>query len=383
VDTLNCIESEDCYEVVDVEKCYRLWFAQNCKHCTDSLFLFDCRGCTDCLFSTNLRNKQYYIYNKHYSPEAYTQEKGLIMEKLRQGKLTELLTKFEELKIKAIHRPLEQASSEQVSGDFIFNSHAAYQCYDVTGIDQCAYVYTGFHVKDLMDVCHTTDIELAYEGSSLGYQSYNCKFSIGAWSATNCVYSIEIEKGHDLFGCVGLKQEKFCILNKPYSETDYKQLQQKLITHMKQTGEWGEFFPITMSPFAYNESMAQMWYPLTSEQTRNHGWLWRENTSAAGSSVTNRNTLVCAVTGKPHRTVQAELDFYQRMGLPIPQLCPDERRRQRFQLRNPRQLWQRQCMCTQIDHSHHGRCSTEFSTTYSPERKELVYCEGCYQKEVT
>jgi hypothetical protein len=380
VDTLNCIESEDCYEVVDVERCYRLFWSQNCKHCTDSMFLFDCRGCTDCLFSTNLRNQRYYIFNKQYSPEAYHAKKQQIMAEIQAGKLPELLQHFQDICMQAIHRPLEQANSETVSGDYIFNSHQAAQCYDVTGIDQCAYVYTAFHVKDLMDVCHTTDVELAYEGTSIGYQAYHCLFVMTAWTVTDCFYSSEIFHSNNLFGCVGLSKQKFCILNKQYSEADYHQLRDQLIAHMQQTGEWGEFFPMRLSPFAYNESMAQVWYPYTQEQTKNQDLVWYEQPAqqqAAGVDVLN-----CQLTGKPYRVIPQERAWYQRLGLPIPSVCPEERRRLRFLQRNPRQLWQRQCMCTQTDHGHHGRCATEFATTYAPERKELVYCESCYQQEV-
>ncbi len=380
VDTLNCTESEDCYEVVDVERCYRLFFSQNCKHCTDGMFLFDCRGCTDCLFSTNLRNKRYYIFNKQYTPEAYQAKKAQIMAELVAGKLPELWQRFSDLCIKAIHRPLEQANSEEVSGDYIFNSHQSQHCYDVNGTDQCAYVYTGFHVKDLMDVCHTTDIELGYESTSLGYQAYNCQFVMTAWTVTNCYYSAEIFHSNDLFGCVGLSKQKFCIFNKQYSEQEYYVLRDKLIAHMRTTREYGEFFPMQLSPFAYNESMAQVWYPLTQEQASNQELQWY--VQPASTHQTGTDVLTCSVTGKSYRVIPQELAWYRRMGLPIPAVCPEERREQRFQRRNPRQLWQRQCMCTQTDHGHHGRCGTEFSTTYSPDRKELVYCEICYAKEV-
>jgi hypothetical protein len=45
-------------------------------------------------------------------------------------------------------------------------------------------------------------------------------------------------------------------------------------------------------------------------------------------------------------------------------------------------LWHRQCMCSK-NHPHHGgRCSNEFETSYSPDRKEIVYCEQCYNSEV-
>lgn len=380
VDVLNCIESEDCYESVDIEKCYRVWWSQNCKNCTDSLWLFDCRGCTDCLFSTNLRNKRYYIFNKPYSAEAYAAKKAEILAKVQAGQLNELLQQFADLRVQVIHRPLEQANSETVTGDYIFNSHNVQQGYDVTAADQCSYVYTAFNVKDLLDVCHTTDNELSYEGTSLGYKTYNCHFSICVWTSHNCSYCLQVKDSHDVFGCIGLTKASYCILNKQYSPEDYKAIVKKLQQHMQQTGEHGQFFPMQLSPFAYNASMAQAWYPLTREQVTQLGLVWQE--PVAQTAVGASDTLVCQATGKPYRIVQQERDWYTRQGLPLPTLCPDERRRRRFAARNPRQLWQRQCMCTQVDHGHAGRCATEFETSYSPERKELIYCNPCYTKEV-
>jgi hypothetical protein len=33
-------------------------------------------------------------------------------------------------------------------------------------------------------------------------------------------------------------------------------------------------------------------------------------------------------------------------------------------------------------HDHENRCPNEFETSYAPDRKEIVYCEACYLKEV-
>ena len=77
-----------------------------------------------------------------------------------------------------------------------------------------------------------------------------------------------------------------------------------------------------------------------------------------------------------------ELAFYAAEGLAEPTLCPNCRNCARMVQRTPRSLWTRQCMCTQIDHQHAGRCTTELETTYAPERKEIIYCELCYQKEI-
>jgi hypothetical protein len=35
---------------------------------------------------------------------------------------------------------------------------------------------------------------------------------------------------------------------------------------MKSTGEWGEFFPLSLSLFGYNETVAQDYFPLAQEE---------------------------------------------------------------------------------------------------------------------
>jgi hypothetical protein len=76
------------------------------------------------------------------------------------------------------------------------------------------------------------------------------------------------------------------------------------------------------------------------------------------------------------------LQFYRRMNLPLPRLCPNCRHYQRLKQRNPLKLWHRTCMCGKAGHFHTGKCEVEFETSYAPDRPEIVYCEKCYQQEV-
>jgi hypothetical protein len=94
-----------------------------------------------------------------------------------------------------------------------------------------------------------------------------------------------------------------------------------------------------------------------------------------------KEILACQTCSKNYRITEQELKLYRKLNVTVPQYCFDCRYKRRFALRNPRQLWQRECMCTQIDHGHNGRCQINFATTYNPERQELIYCEKCYQKE--
>ena len=45
---------------------------------------------------------------------------------------------------------------------------------------------------------------------------------------------------------------------------------------MKKTGEWGEFFPSSLSPFGYNETVANDFFPLSKEEATKQGFKWKE-----------------------------------------------------------------------------------------------------------
>ncbi|KKU05303.1 MAG: hypothetical protein UX07_C0018G0013, partial [Parcubacteria group bacterium GW2011_GWA2_45_30] len=40
--------------------------------------------------------------------------------------------------------------------------------------------------------------------------------------------------------------------------------------------KYGEFFPPELSPFAYNETIAQEYFPLTKEQAQEQGYSWKD-----------------------------------------------------------------------------------------------------------
>ena len=72
------------------------------------------------------------------------------------------------------------------------------------------------------------------------------------------------------------------------------------------------------------------------------------------------------------------------MHLPIPHKDFECRHKDRMHKRNPRELYERSCMCQKENHINHtGKiCEEKFETTYGPDRKETIYCEKCYQQEV-
>jgi len=65
-----------------------------------------------------------------------------------------------------------------------------------------------------------------------------------------------------------LNTAKYCILNKQYTKEEYEKLMPKIIEYMEKTEEWGEFFPASLSPFGYNETIAMEYFPLTREEVK-------------------------------------------------------------------------------------------------------------------
>ncbi len=158
----------------------------------------------------------------------------------------------------------------------------------------------------------------------------------------------------------------------------------------KSSCEWGEFFPIEISPFAHNETVAQEYYPLKEEEVLEREWRWKEESD----EIPNVKKIIpaeklpdsigdipddilnwaieCEESKKPFKIQKAELEFYRKMNLPVPHFHPDVRHKHRMKLRNPRRLWKRVC----------DKCRKEIESTFNPERKEIVYCEECYLESV-
>ncbi|MFA6535697.1 MAG: hypothetical protein WCS92_05575, partial [Candidatus Babeliales bacterium] len=167
----------------------------------------------------------------------------------------------------------------------------------------------------------------------------------------------------------------------------------------------GGFFPAELSPVAYNETIAQEYFPLTKEQSIEQGYQWKENDTKNykidiksedlpdNVKDTDENivgkVIECAHKGECNeqcstafKIIPSEFDFYKKMNLSLPRLCPNCRHYERLAQRNPLKLWHRQCMCNKNGHSHKGECEVEFETSYAPDRPEIIYCEQCYQQEV-
>lgn len=392
----NCLDclwiygSELLYECMFTKNSYDSKFLDHCEDSRDCFFSRDLKGCANCLFCANLRQKKFCIFNEQNSEEEYRRILTSLnlqtfsgLEAAKQTYRTELPRRFPV-------RALVQVQCEDCTGDTLSNCKNMRQCFYASDSEDCAYGLQVDGTYSSMDIDY-----MGFDRSERCYETIGCLglfHSIACnacWNGSGLRYCQNCFSCSDCFGCISLQQQKSCILNMQYSKEEYAELSQNIVDHMTTAGEWGAFFPASISPFAYNESMAQDWLPLKKSDALERGYSWREDEQTADTvKVIDAKALPqsiddipddvlnwairCAETGRLFRILKKELDFYRQTHTSLPHIHPDERHRHRKTLRNPRKLWQRAC----------GKCEKPISTTYAPGRPETVYCEKCYLQEV-
>ncbi len=405
----DCVDSywlrdcELCYECVDCGGGYNLKFCQNVFNSSDSWFLKNCIGCKNCFGCVNLRHKEYYFLNQKCTKSEY-EEKLKNLDLISRESLQNLRKNFGEFCEKFPCKYMEETQSEDCSGDFISQSARCYNSYEITGSEDCNNAVIVDEVKFCRDVSH-----IGFDASELCYEligcsaTFDCVACESCWHNDNIAYCGLCFHSSDLFGCISLKHKKYCILNKQYSREEYFILKEKIISHMRKSGEWGEFFPMELSPFGYNETVANEYFPFEepnflspgSEKIQEfkpglenlkYNWKTEKSKKYSGEKINIPDHIkdvkddicekifTCPVSGKKFKIQKAELNFYKKMNLPLPVFHPNIRHEKRRGLRNPRTLFERTC--------DNENCENIFKTTFNPERKEKIFCEKCYLEVV-
>jgi hypothetical protein len=392
VDCVALVDCEVCYDCVRIRNCYNLKYSLRCTNCYDSYFLIDCRGCKNCIGCANLVNKEYFIFNKKVSKEEFEEKKHEL--ETVEG-IKKFREEFEKFHLQFPKKYYFGNMNEGFSGDDVRNLKNSYDCYYCDELEDCKHCNYVFNVKN----CQDTNIfgdnsEWLYNCIATGGNCTQNAFCMHVWSgSSNNFYSNLLIGCNECFGCCSLFHKRYCILNKQYSKEQYFELRDKIIQHMKKTGEWGEFFPPEISVLGYNITQGNEFYPLSKEEVLKRGWKWDDNKQEVqkikddkieGSSLPEtidevsgdilNKAIICEVSGRPFMIQKNELQFYQRYKIPLPRKHSEIRYQERLKLRNPFILHHRTC--------DRDGCNNEFDTTFALDRPEKVYCEKCYLEEV-
>ncbi len=389
IDCSNCYGCEVGHECIDCRDCFSLFYSQDCGQCHDSYFLYDCLACKDCIGCINQRQKQYMIFNKQFSKSEYQSRLKEMRLDTRSG-IEELRRKCDEIFPTQPHRPLQEEHNENSLGDHLYNSKNSYYCFDAKDLEDCRYCYRVANgVKSSMDYSSWGfGAERVYCSSSCGDGVYNLRFcSTCTTNLSDATYCLFCTGSRDLFGCVSLRRNQYCILNKQYSESEYKKLIPKIIDHMKSTGEWGSYFPTDLCSFAYNETIAMENFPLSKRDAIKLGYRWRDDPAPVehptkGFIIPDRaldasdaicgEVLACELSGTRYKLISQELAFYKRFGVPIPLRSPKQRHADRYARRNPYELFTRKC----------ADSGETIATSYAPSTNSLIYSKESYLRFV-
>lgn len=392
-DSLDCfglINSVNCYMCLDGHNLFNCKFCEYSRDCINSTFLYDCRNCTDCFMSSNLRHKKYYFYNQPLSKEEYEAK----MASINLGDFDTLRgyrKQFNKLKEDAVWRNTMNEHAVASRGEWIRDTKNCYQCYFVQGIEDSAYLIGTVGYRNSYDVMGGWGGELCYQLSTGPTEkNFGVKFSYMMHESRNCEYSELLQNCSNCFGCIGLSNKSFCVFNTQYTEKEYWQKVDQIKSKMLYDGEYGEFFPQEISPYAYNTSIAVAFPGYDNiEEARKLGYRIEEVqdiSKAEGKEIVQACDLpkdIDSVTDEilqkviwdeEHKTafriIKMELEFYRKHRLPLPRTAPMARLaawRKVFNIRMV--LYERPC----------ARCGKIMQTSYAPDRPEKnIWCEQCY-----
>ncbi|MDP3948864.1 MAG: hypothetical protein Q8Q17_02865 [bacterium] len=426
----------DCSNLMFCELSYDLMHAYKTAHSIGSwdlnesincAFLRDSENCQDCFASANLKNKKYYIFNKPYSKEDYFNE-------IKKWDLGSYKTYREIKKLAQEHwkkfppKPIYEKFNTNSNGNRIYESKNCKDSFDVAGVEDSRYLMMMYQhsTKDSYDISSWGyNMSRSYECCNVGEDVSDARFSNESGLGATDIEYCKLSTGNHHFGCVSVKKGDYCIMNKRYSEEEYWKLREKIIVHMnempyiskatrdkspasakasagkQEAGEliykYGEFFPVELSPFAYNETIANKFFPLTKDEALKNNYHWRDielpsyqitkypkdlpdNIKDATDEIL-KEVVACADCNRGFRIVRMELDFLRRMNLPLPRECPFCRIGKKFdEWVKESKLVKRIC----------DKCGAEFESPHKKEDypfdfaqgKPKILCKKCWLKEV-
>src|SRR3989344_1346323 len=399
-------KSERCYSSFWLTNCYETNFSSQCEDCTSVWFSKNCRSCTNCFGCVNLRSKKYCIFNDQYSREEY-EAKILEMNLHTWTGLGSAGKQAREFWLQYPNKNMQGVQNTDVSGEYINHSKNVHQSYLIRESENLKYVqYSQVpSSRDCMDASLIgSKSELFYEVSICGWGAASLKFCWDCWDGGQQMeYSIDCHRSAaNLFGCVGIMKQQYCILNKQYTKEEYEKTIQKSRTHMDdmpfidkkgRVYKYGEFFPPEFAPFAYQHTIVPEHFPMTKEQVEASCARWEDpnpteyQTTMSANAIPDsileisedilQEVIQCENCKRAYRLIQPELQFLKQIKIPAPRTCVDCRHYARISQRNMAKLYSRRCQCSgqksengayvnTIGHMHDANpCPNGFETSYS------------------
>ncbi|MFH1405433.1 MAG: hypothetical protein ABIH21_05080 [Patescibacteria group bacterium] len=242
------------YNISYSDRIFNCKFLRNSYDCMNSAFLFDCRNCENCHGAVNRRGGKFLLWDQQVSQaeyEKYESEHDLSCRSV----LDVEKKKFHDLVAGAVWPENFSVHAENCIGEYLIN------CLNLKYAYNCAH-----GAKDSFWVNFQYQFN---EGNAFvdgAKQTSNCYYSLGISNGDQMKFCFGVDRCEDIeycmqcyncehcFGCVGLNRKKFHIFNKAYEESAYWQKLDELKCAMLECGEYGEYFPLSLSSAHFLES---------------------------------------------------------------------------------------------------------------------------------
>jgi hypothetical protein len=382
------IKLDRCYETVNTQNSATTTQAKNAVGCVDCHFIENSSGCTNCFGCINIRNKSYCWLNTQLTREEYLEKLSEVLGSF--SKMEAFKKEFEALCMTVPHRDTNNLKVVDSIGDYLSECKNVKYSFEIITGEDCKWNFASREIKDSYGTLgYGIKSELLLEVTATGYASQ----IIGSWA---CELSQELQyclscfpSDKNLLGCDSMRNSQYFILNKQYTKEEYEKIFNHVVEELTGLGIYGLMLPPELAPFAYNETVGQDNFPMTKEEVLKAGFRWEDDIQMTRGKETMQpqeipdhikdvpetilnEVLRCTSCERNYKITAQELQFYQRMLMPIPRQCFYCRHHNRVVRRGPYKFWDRNC----------AHCGKGITTNYSPERPEIVYCESCYQQEV-
>lgn len=344
-----------------VVRSYNIFYSSTIQNSNNLRFCVNMINCSECLLCDGLENQTYCIQNKQFTKEDYLAQK------------VKLLTAKD--RFAQVHEQILSKVGMNTGENIIGQSNIL--CADV---EQGYYNYS---VKDGRNICLSGDgtlmeniVDAFSTGSGtchdlcavmgVGYNANHIYCCIEtAVNVSNCYYCYYLESCSYCLGCVGLKNKSYCIFNIQYDKEERHRKVDEIFSEMSLPLEKGgrgdlwDFFPATMNPFYFNDSLA---YLMSSDWDQSElvdkGYLWREGQIATDIPATTKlvqssdltqfescstdgvwsidpnvmDYVIQDAQGNVYKIIKMEYDFLVKYGLPLPRLHWMERMKQHMKI---------------------------------------------------
>lgn len=333
--------SETIYRSKSVRQSFAIFYSKFIYNSSDIWFSSNLIGCSHCILCSNLENQSYCINNNQHSREEYLLKKAEIFShKSDFDNYFAQLPNSWWIKI-----------SDNCEGQTIFHCHNVQWGYDVSHLTNWNNVFYSDGGNDSSNFydCYDCGSDTSHHIYAVHGQAFGDHVYCSAYILTSSYmyYSYNCENCSFCLGCISLKNKQFCILNKQYTKEERYKKVDEIFWQMEKEGILWEFFPASMSPYYFNdtisyfinpdftkEEITALWYLRCDEPSNvdipanaeiiTPASLWDyESYDAQWKRSISKDILTKVIQDEQwniYKIIPMELEFLNKHGLPLPRI---------------------------------------------------------------